>query len=153
MSYAAQYGWTLIDDANRKDHFMEMIVKMTMDHSYKPVLIKAILKHADPSGRANISDLVDYFRSFYESRRAAGLVVEKPDSLYSKPGYTDKQVERNILANPFKRFEDMNILRHTKTLGIVEVDSIVWKKLTDDEKNMICDICDDRLMKYFNKIS
>lgn len=27
------------------------------------------------------------------------------------------------LANPFRRFEDMQMLRHTKTLGIVEVGS------------------------------
>ena len=44
--------------------------------------------------------------------------------------YTNKDAERNILSNPFKRFEDMNMLRHTKTLGVVEVDSTVWKKLT-----------------------
>ena len=45
--------------------------------------------------------------------------------------------ERNILANPFKRFEDMQMLRHTKTLGIVQVDDAVWKKLTKEEKYLL----------------
>ncbi len=48
--------------------------------------------------------------------------MEKANSIFAKGGYTDKEAERNILANPFKRFEDMQMLRHTKTLGIVQVD-------------------------------
>ena len=151
-AYAEQYGWELIDDNNRKDLFMDMIEKMTMDHSYKPVLLKAILTYADANGRVKISDIVSYFRSFYESRRNAGLVVEKENSIFAKPDYTDKQAERNILSNPFKRFEDMNMFRHTKTLGVVEVDSTVWKKLTDGEKKWIESICDERLEKYYKRI-
>jgi putative methionine-R-sulfoxide reductase with GAF domain len=46
----------------------------------------------------------------------------------------------------------MNMLRHTKTLGVVEVDSTVWKKLTDTEKKWIEAICDERLEKYYQRI-
>lgn len=151
-AYAEQYGWQIIDDSNRKDLFMEMVEQMDMSYSYKPVLIKAILTYADANGRVKISDIVSYFRSFYESRRNTGLVVEKANSIYTKGDYTDKDAERNILSNPFKRFEDMNMLRHTKTLGVVEVDSTVWKKLTDAEKKWIESICDERLDKYYQRI-
>ena len=152
-AYAEQYGWQIIDDSNRKDLFMEMVEQMDMSYSYKPVLLKAILTYADANGRVKISDIVAYFRSFYESRRNTGLVVEKANSIYTKGNYTDKDAERNILSNPFKRFEDMNMLRHTKTLGVVEVDSTVWKKLTDVEKKWIENICDERLEKYYQRIS
>lgn len=152
-AYAEQYGWKIIDDSNRKDLFMEMVEQMDMSYSYKPVLLKAILTYADANGRVKISDIVSYFRSFYKSRRNTGLVVEKANSIYTKGNYTDKDAERNILSNPFKRFEDMNMLRHTKTLGVVEVDSTVWKKLTDAEKKWIEDICDERLEKYYQRIS
>jgi hypothetical protein len=99
-----------------------------------------------------ISDIVSYFRSFYESRRAAGFVVEKANSIFAEPDYTDKQAERLILIYPYKRFENMNMMHHTKTLGIVEVDSTVWKKLTDTEKKWIEAICDERLEKYYQRI-
>ena len=79
-------------------------------------------------------------------------MVEKANSIYTKGNYTDKDAERNILSNPFKRFEDMNMLRHTKTLGVVEVDSTIWKKLTDIEKKWIEAICDERLEKYYKRI-
>ena len=151
--YAKLYGWTLIDDSNRKELFLEMVRQMDMSYSYKPVLIKAILRHADEKGRIQLADIVDYFRAYYEGRRAAGLVVEKPNSLFARGGYTDKEAERNILANPFKRFEDMQMLRHTRTLGIVQVDESVWKKLTTGEKAEMEKICEEKLEQYFSRLA
>ena len=150
--YAKEYGWQLIDDKNRKELFMKMVEQMDMSYSYKPVLLKAVLKHADKNGRVKLENIVSYFKSFYESRRTAGLVVEKPNSIFAKGGYTGKEAERNILSNPFKRFEDMNMLRHTKTLGIIEVDSTVWKKLSDEDKANISIVCEKKLDKYYKLI-
>ena len=147
--YAEQYGWTLIDDNNRKSVFMDMIRQMDMSYSYKPVLMKAILLYADDKGRVKLDDIVAYFRSYYENRRASGLPVEKKNSIFAKGGYTDKEAERNILANPFKRFEDMQMLRNTRTLGIVQVDESVWKHLTKEERAEIAAICDEKLNGYF----
>ena len=150
--YAQSFGWTLIDDTNKKDLFMEMIRTMDMSYSYKPVLIKAILEHADEKGRIKLSDIVSYFRLFYENRREQGLTVEKKNSLFSKKDYTDKEAERNILSNPFKRFEDMNMMHHTKTLGVIAVDSNVWKRLTTEEKEEIRKICDKKLGTYYQRV-
>ena len=151
--YAQQYGWRLIDDSNRKDLFMEMIRQMDMSYSYKPVLIKAILLYADEKGRVKLADIVSYFRSFYETRRSAGLSVEKKNSIFAKGRYTDKEAERNILSNPFKRFEDMQMLRHTKTLGIVQMEETVWQHLTADEKDEIGKICDEKLKAYYDRLN
>ena len=63
------------------------------------------------------------------------------------------QSERNILSNPFKRFEDMQILHHAKTLGIVQVDESVWKKLSKAEKAEIEKICDEKLEQYYGRIT
>ena len=131
---------------------MDMIRQMDMSYSYKPVLIKAILLYADDKGRVKLEDIVSYFKFFYEDRRASGLFVEKKNSIFAKGGYTDKEAERNILSNPFKRFEDMQMLRHTKTLGIVQVDEAVWKHLSKEEKAEIEKICDEKLTQYFSKI-
>lgn len=63
------------------------------------------------------------------------------------------QSERNILSNPFKRFEDMQMLHHTKTLGIVQVDESVWKNLSKAEKAGIEKICDEKLEQYYGRIT
>ena len=149
--YAKEYGWTLIDDQNRKNLFMEMVVEMDMSYSYKPVLLKAILQNVDKQGRVKIDDIVTYFRAFYEDRRARGEVVEKHNSIFAKGNYTDKEAARNILSNPFKRFEDMNMMRHTKTIGIIEVEPTVWKRLTEEDKQRILKVCDVKLEEYYKR--
>ena len=149
--YAKEFGWTLIDDQNRKNLFMEMVEEMDMSYSYKPVLLKAILQNADKQGRVKIDDLVTYFRAFYEDRRARGEVVEKQNSIFAKGNYTDKEAARNILSNPFKRFEDMNMMRHTKTIGIIEVEPTVWKRLTEEDKKHILKVCDLKLEQYYKR--
>ena len=57
-----------------------------------------------------------------------------------------------IRSNPFKRFEDMQMLHHTKTLGVVQVDEAVWKKLTQEEKQEIEQVCDEKLESYFGRL-
>ena len=151
-AYAEQFGWRLIDDSNRKDLFMEMIRQMDMSYSYKPVLIKAILLYADDKGRVKLDDIAACFRSYYEGRRSDGLIVEKKNSIFAKGGYSDKDAIRNILSNPFKRFEDMQMLHHTKTLGIVQVDEAVWKHLSKEEKAEIDQICDQKLKEYYQRL-
>ena len=150
---AEKFGWQLINDENRKELFMEMIRQMDMSYSYKPVLIKAILANADAKGRIKLDDIVSYFRNYYEDRRNSGLVVEKANSIFAKGGYTDKDAQRNILSNPFKRFEDMQMLRHTKTLGIVEVEPTVWRNLSNEDKEEMLQICDEKLESYYMRFS
>ena len=77
----------------------------------------------------------------------------KANSIYAKGGYTDAQAQRNILSNPFKRFEDMQMLHHTKTLGVIQVDESVWKKLTQEEKTEIERICDEKNELYFSRLN
>ncbi len=149
--YAKEFGWTLIDDRNRKKLFMEMVEEMDMSYSYKPVLLKAILQNADKQGRVKIDDIVAYFKDFYEDRRERGEVVEKQNSIFAKGNYTYKEATRNILSNPFKRFEDMNMMRHTKTIGLVEIEPTVWKRLTDEDKQHILQVCDLKLERYYKR--
>ena len=148
-NYAREFGWQLIDDNVKKDLFIKMINDMDMSYSYKPVLIKAIFDNIDTHGRVKLSDIVNYFRNYYNNRRGKGLIVENPRSLYCRDSYTDKDVERNILSNPFKRFEEMSMLRHTKTLGIIELDKAIFKKLTAEEIKQIISKCDEMLDKYY----
>ena len=151
--YAEQFGWTVITDDNRKQLFMDMVRQMDMSYSYKPILMKAVLLYADEKGRTKLSDIIMYFREFYENRRTAGLAVEKANSIYAKGGYTDKEAERNILANPFKRFEDMQMLRHTRTLGVIQVDEAVWKALGKEEKAEIERLCEEKLVEYYGRLN
>lgn len=151
QKYADMYHWTIIKDDNRKDLFIQMIRQMDMTYSYKPVFIKGMLCYADEKGRAKIDDLVMYFMAFYENRRRQGWIVEKSNSLLSRPSPSPKAVERILLQSPFKRFEDMQAIRHAKTLGFLQFDEHIWNRLSDDEKRQIECICDEKLEQYYKR--
>ena len=46
----------------------------------------------------------------------------------------------------------MQMIHHTKTLGIVQVDESVWKHLSKEEKAEIDQICDEKLDTYYGKM-
>ena len=146
---AKQYGWNLITPQNMADKFMKFIETMDMSYSYKPVLLKAIYEYMDTSGRVALPDVVGYFIDFYEDRKAHGMIAEKSTSIYQKGGYTRKDVEKNILSNPFKRFEDMRFLMRCKDVETVEVNPIIFRKLTREDWLHIVDVCDKSLEKYY----
>lgn len=147
--YAKQFDWQLITPANMKDMFMEMVDKMDMSYSYKPVLLKAIFEHIDEKGKVRVEDIVDYFIDYYTERKDKGLVVEKRRCIYLNDGYTRKEVERNIFANPFKRFEDMNFMKRSKNIEYIEINRHIMKKLSSSEIEWIVEHCDRKLKEYY----
>lgn len=116
------------------------------------MLLKAILSCADTLGRIKLEDIVGYFSSYYEDRKRRGLIAEKANSVIAKDTCTYKQAEHVVLIYPFKRFETMNMMHHTKTLGIVQVDESVWKALSAEEKAQIEEICNTKLEQYYNRL-
>lgn len=149
---AKQYGWDLITPQNMADKFMKFIETMDMSYSYKPVLLKAIYEYMDTSGRVALPDVVGYFIDFYEDRKAHGMIAEKSTSIYQKGGHTRKDVEKNILSNPFKRFEDMRFLMRCKDVETIEVNPIIFRKLTREDWLHIVDVCDKSLEKYYLRL-
>ena len=149
---AKQYGWDLITPQNMADKFMKFIETMDMSYFYKPVLLKAIYEYMDTSGRVALPDVVGYFIDFYEDRKAHGMIAEKSTSIYQKGGYTRKDVEKNILSNPFKRFEDMRFLMRRKDVETIEVNPIIFRKLTREDWLHIVDVCDKSLEKYYLRL-
>lgn len=149
--YADMYKWDLITPANMKDKFMDMVEKMDMSYSYKPVLLHAMLENVDDKGRVSIEDIIDYFIFFYEDRRKKGLVVEKKNCIYLKQDYTRKEVMQNILSNPFKRFEEMSFMKRSKDLEYVEFNKNIWNKLTGSDIKYIINLCDNSLSKYYDE--
>lgn len=150
--YAEEFGWSIISEENRKLFFMDMVRKMDMSYSYKPVFLKGLLECADIDGVVDVWRLVGYFRVFFDNRRQSGQVVEKADSVYMNPGISDEEILHNILIYPFKRFEDIGAVIYNKQSGQIKVDAVVWASLSAEEKSEIKDTCDRKLEEYFSAL-
>ena len=149
--YASEFKWELITAANMKDKFMEMVKTMDMSFSYKPVLLKAMLEHADENGRVRVEDIIDFFMDFYGNRKDKGLFVEKKSSVFCRDGFSRKDAERNVFANPFKRFEDMRFVKRCREIEFVEFNKHVFKKLTKEDIEWIKVYCDEKLGEYYGR--
>lgn len=134
-----------------KEMFMDMVTAMTMSYSYKPVFILAFLDHMDERGQARIEDVVQEFASFYEHRIEQGKAAEKRPCIFTKGGYTDKDVERLILSMPFKRFEDMNFMHHARHLGIIQMEKAIFRRLESTDIESIRACCRATLRQYFGE--
>ena len=148
---AAEYGWTLITRENIKEIFMDMVKTMNMSYSYKPVFLKAFLDNMDDTGSANLAETAKDFAYFYEDRKKRGLPPEKKNCIFTRGEYTQKEVEQLILRMPFRRFEDMHMMRHAKQLGTIQFYRSLYKELTPEEREKIRGWCDAAIAKYFGE--
>ena len=147
--YAKEYNWKLITHSNMKDMFIDMVTTMTMSYSYKPVFILSFLDHMDDKGQARLEDVVAAFTDYYEQRIKNGLPAEKKPCIFTKGGYTEKDVERLILSMPFKRFEDMGFIHHAKHLGVIQLEKAIFSRLGNIDTERIRTRCNDSLVAYF----
>lgn len=145
-----KYGWHIISESNKRHTFFQMIERMTMSFSYKPVFIKAFFATVK-DGKAPMSKIVSYFRDFYELRRNMGQFVEKSNSIFARSGYSDKEVKKLILVYPYKRFAEMQIFTYSKLFGTVSMDTSIWNSLNSSEILEICKMCDEHIEKYYSR--
>ena len=149
--YANEFGWRLISRENIREVFVEFVKKMDMSYSYKPVLLMAMMDGMDARGSVDIDSIVNYFLEYYQSRRQAGLKVEKENSLFSRESVSASEAKRNILSNPFKRFADMRFMSYSKNLERVEFDRYLFKKLNEEDWTELRKICDEKLAGYYER--
>ncbi len=146
---AKEFGWTLISKNNIKQVFMDMVETMTMSYSYKPVFLISFLNNMDENGSARLEDVARDFSRFYEERKEKGLSPEKKNCIFTRGGYTQKDVERLILSMPFKRFEDMHAMHHAKHLGTLQFYKSLYKQLSKEDFEHIHICSKSALDKYF----
>ena len=149
--YAKEFGWTLITRDNMKTMFMDMVKQMTMAYSYKHVFLLSMLDNMDETGSAKLEDVAADFARFYEERKAKGLPPEKKACIFTKGGYTPKDVERLILTMPFRRFEDMHAVHHAKQLGTIQFYKSLFNQLTEEDLSQIRESSKEALKRYFGE--
>jgi hypothetical protein len=142
------------EDHTIRDLFVQFIEDMDMAMSYKPVMLLALLNAVDESGKAKVSEVVRGFRRFYQERKTAGLVVERPGARRQSVDELDEvAAQRLILGMPFEKFERRRFRRYDRDLAYVRFDPRLWRQLGSEDLHRIRAICLQSIQKYYERFS
>lgn len=151
-AYAQKFGWTIINDSNRKALFMQMVQQMDMSYSYKPVFLKVMLEHASEDGTIALDQLVLRIMSFYSELITSGKTAEKANSVFASSTCTFEDAKKTILTYPYNRFHTMQVLAMDEEKTHIAFNSNLWVQLTDEDKTSIIELCDQNIITYYARI-
>lgn len=149
--FCDKFKWTEITASNRKQLFLDFCKKMSMSYSYKPVFLISFISNMNKKGEAALERVAESFKLYYENRISKGLPAEKKNCIFTRGEYTDKDVQKLILSMPFKRFEDMGYMHHSKYLGILQIDKAIMKNFDDYDISDLLTYCTDALDRYWEQ--
>ena len=147
--FCQKFGWTEITSSNRKKMFIDFCKQMTMSYSYKPVFLMAFMSCMNEKGEAELADVAAAFSDYYEKRKKNGLPAEKKNCIFTKDNYSQKDVQKLILSMPFKRFEDMGYMHHSKYIGTLQIDKAIMKNFDDNDMSDLLTYCEEALERYW----
>jgi hypothetical protein len=138
---------TLVED------FMQFLKEKNFTYSFKIVFMQAMLACCDENGSAPISEVLNYYRTFYLSRLEAGLLVDKVTCIYSKEFLNDRVVlQRNMLENPFEKYERKRFVYYGKDIGLIAFNPILWQSMKEEDKAVIKEILQGNLETYYAEL-
>ena len=132
--------------------FMEYCRTTKITYSYKMLMILAHLKEADKAGNLQIDRAVQYFRDYYDHRRAQGKTVEKGKCIYLNPDITDEQIQNNIVSNPVKALVSGGFYTYDTKKKMLTMQAETWGVIGANEKKTIRGICLQRLKAYYESV-
>ena len=134
---------------DRLADLLEYCRTMKMSYSYKPVLILALLHAGDKNGALTVNKAAQYFRAFYNDRRAKGLPAEKKKCIYQRADITDQQIEGNIISNPVKVLVESGFFFYNEKNDVFSISPEIWAVIDSKHKASLTRICNQKLKDYF----
>ena len=134
------------------EDFIDFIDENTLTFSFKLVFMLSCFSLADKEGNINLDKLIDKYVSFYKERINKGLPVDKSNCIYTKEYLNDyTKIKRNMLDNPFEKFERKRFVYLSKDLNIIAFNSLLWYKLTEELKQEIINKLHVFLVDYYEE--
>lgn len=110
--------------------FLRFAMHGTLNKSYKPVMLLAMLDLARSDGSMDEDALVESFRAFYTARAAGGLPAEDQSSLLSRPqNASPSHVRRLLVQYPLDRFKIQGYVEHVPEERLIRFKPEIWERL------------------------
>lgn len=147
-------GIPVHDDETIRDDFFDFLEERDYSLSYKMVFLTSFIDHMDPAtGGVSIEDVLKDYIAFYRSRIDRGLPVDRRTCPYNEKTLEDRKfIKRNMLANPFEKFERKRFLYYSKDLGIISMNHALQSRLGASDLEVIREQMQEDLGDYYAKL-
>ena len=134
-----------------KQDFFEFLEERDYSLSYKMPFLLAFVKNVDSIGDAKIDDVLNDYIAFYQDRIDRGLHVDRSTCPYNETTLQDrKAICRNMLTNPFEKFERKRFLYYSKDLSIIAMNHALYSKMTKEDWNRVKSQMQEDLQHYYS---
>ena len=133
--------------------FLNEVENMRIQYSYKPVLWLALFHTMNEKGSSTITEIGQYFLSYYRDRKARDLVVEKEDSMFVQYPENWTKALQTIIKYPLAIYCKKGFLSFDMISGTVSLSPCISCHLTDASKVKVIQLCNTALENYYSTIS
>ena len=134
-----------------KQDFFEFLEERDYSLSYKMPFLLAFVKNVDSIGDAKIDDVLNDYIAFYQDRIDRGLQVDRSTCPYNETTLQDrKAICRNMLTNPFEKFERKRFLYYSKDLSIISMNHALYSKMNKEDWDRVKSQMQEDLQHYYS---
>ena len=136
-----------------KQDFFEFLEERDYSLSYKMPFLLAFVKNVDSIGDAKIDDVLNDYIAFYQDRIDRGLQVDRSTCPYNETTLQDrKAICRNMLTNPFEKFERKRFLYYSKDLSIIAMNHALYSKMNKEDWDRVKSQMQEDLQHYYSNM-
>lgn len=141
------------NDNTIKQDFFDFLEERDYSLSYKMPFMLAIVKYIDSIGDAKIDDVLDDYIAFYQGRLRRGLQVDRSTCPYNDEMLKDrKAICRNMLTNPFEKFERKRFLYYSKDLSVISMNHALYSQMEAEDWNRVRTQLQEDLKNYYSEM-
>ncbi|MGL6101505.1 MAG: DEAD/DEAH box helicase family protein, partial [Fusobacteriaceae bacterium] len=135
------------------EDFWEFIGEKDYTFSYKIVFVLSFLKNLMRDGEADFQKIKSTYVNYYKKRLENNLHVDKKGCPYTSHYLdNDKDIIRNIINNPFEKFERKRFIYHSADLKNIGFSYHLWEKLDKNSLKKLKLVMMEDLKKYYENL-
>ena len=141
------------NDETIKEDFFDFLEERDYSLSYKMPFMLAFIKRVDSIGDAEIENILDDYIAFYQDRLNRGLQVDRNTCPYDEKMLMDrKAIRRNMLTNPFEKFERKRFLYYSKDLSVISMNHALYSQMETEDWERIRTQLQKDLENYYSEM-
>lgn len=141
------------DDTTIYRDFFDFLEERDYTLSYKMPFMISLIDNLSSIGEAEIDKVLDGYIAFYMDRLDRGLAADRAACPYTYEYLSDrKAVKKNMLTNPFEKFERKRFMYYSKDLGKIALNTALFNSLKSEDFKRIRNQMEEDLKEYYSGI-